>query len=155
MSETSLQKVESLISMLQQKGADGDPRFPKEDVLEFFPLLLLSAVHGLPAEIIPDEISVFLGEFSQRIGVSESPSRDEVNGKINAYYEKNPINPELAAACKKLISDLALKGGMDSDSAEAFAKFAGSTLKFQDPKEPSPEGSVPGGPMARFNLDGK
>ena len=144
----------ALTSILLGRDQDGAPRFSEEDVLHYLPLLFIQSARGNAELADTPHVQRFLGEFAARIGVGPDTSPQEATKKIAAHYVAHPVNAALKTAFEQ-----ALREQTASAAAEALNQLAQFESVRTKPEgyradRPPQEGTLPAGPLARFQAPG-
>lgn len=102
-----------LVDVLLAKNSDGTPRYRREDLLAFLPILLKAVLpHGQP---LPAGLGPLLEESSALLGVAAGMSPKELKAKLDAYYRTHP-GPLLAF--RDVLTQLGQEG-VDTGAAAA------------------------------------
>lgn len=141
--------LDRLLRVFTQVDDEGRPLFPREEVRAFLPLLWLGS--GGAVEMSPP-LERVLREFASQLGLTKGLSRDEVERRIRAHYEKDPPSPRLLAEVKDALRELLTERG--TLDATAAAKALGAVMaKTPVGHGEAPAGSLKASPLARFQLE--
>jgi hypothetical protein len=143
--------VDKLFAVFGKTDASGRQLYPFEDLRHFLPWVLVNMPVDFAA--LDDDTVAIFAETCAKAKVGEG---DDVMEKLSAYYEENPPNAALVSALQAAWREV--NAGAD-DKKNPFAKFSGTAGKSTavlDSGGKRPEGTIPAGPMARFQkLDPK
>jgi hypothetical protein len=117
---------ERLVQLLDRRNSDGTPYYAREDVLHFLPLLLLIAAPKTLGNL-PPHLNTIMLEFSGKLGVPAGATAQMFQKAIDAYYEKNPVNPTLLADFRDLVSLDSNQGTDKLETAPAAAALQSFT----------------------------
>lgn len=144
-------KAETLLAVFERQNDDGTYLYSDREVREFLPLLVLAAgetIDGIP------HLMELMGQFASKLGLQPEMDREQIQRAVETYYAENPLNPRLLAAFQTAVHETVV-GSVSIDAVKAFAKFAGDRPDQIPDGSPPPEGSIKGGPLARFQLEDK
>ena len=131
-------------------AATGEPLYPVADLQHFLPWIL---VH-MPVDFgaLDDGTVALFAETCTKAGVVAGEGRDALVEKLDAYYEAHPPNAALVQALQTVWREV----NQDGAAPNPFAKFSGDAKRTQVLDSGTrPKGTVPAGPMARFQVDPK
>ena len=141
--------VEKLFAVFAATDAKGAALYPVEDLRHFLPWVLIHLPIDFSA--LDDATVQIFADTCSKAGVT---GNEDLSDKLARYYEDSPPNPALVAALGNAWREVNAGGG---GAANPFAKFSGGAAahKVLDSGGKRPEGTVPAGPMARFQVDPK
>jgi hypothetical protein len=115
-----------LVQLLDRRKPDGTPVYPREDVLHFLPLLLLTVAPESIGQLPPHLHEVML-DFSGKLAVPDGATAEMFRKAIDAHYAQNPVNPQLIVDLRD-VAKLELEQGKDNlDTAPAGAALQSFT----------------------------
>ena len=81
---------QALLALLSQTGDDGEPRFSRDEVVDFLAIYLLSGeLPPMGEGAVNDERALL--EFSAKVGISPQSSPEEAAAAIKAYLDQHPL----------------------------------------------------------------
>lgn len=106
-----------------------------------------------PATLTPSALAL-LGELTQEAGVLPGDPAAVLLQKLDAQLDKNAPPAWMMAGFEKLMREATLAGEA-ADAGAAFARFAGKAASGVLGGGARPDGTAPGGPLARLAFTGK
>lgn len=141
------QAYETMMNVFRRENKDGTYFFTDAEVQHFLPWMIMRINADL--ETLDDGALTLFAQAATAAGVQGGMPPEEVEAKFDAYYKAKPLHPELVKAFEGAFRDVNAAG---SDvKAGAFAKMTGAaTNRAVLDGGKRPEGTIPAGPMARF-----
>lgn len=141
--------VARIIQLLTEAGSADGHRFAVDDVEDFLAFLLLLRP---PAGGLDDAAAALLGRFASRAGVQPGGGERDARAAIDAWFVAHPVNADIVAAVHAIARET-LGAGVSDDVGRALGAFAAAPLPTGVlGGGERPKGTVPAGPMARFQV---
>lgn len=146
------QAYETMMNVFRRENPDGTYFFTDADVQHFLPWMIMRV--GADLETLDDGALTLFAKACGSAGVTGGMKPEDVQAKFDAYYKATPLHPELMKAFEGAFRDVQSSG---SDAgAGSFAKMTGAaTNRTVLDGGKRPEGTIPAGPMARFQVKPK
>lgn len=140
--------LDRLLRLFAKRDEAGGPLYSRDDVRAFLPVLVFGARGSLE---VSAALANVMSDFAARLELAPGMDSTEVERRVRAHYEENPVNPRLLAEVKDLLREELLSGG--GLDATATAKALGQGMaKTPVGHGTAPEGSTKASPLARFAL---
>lgn len=112
--------VQAIQDIMVAKDADGEYLYTKDELRDF--IVATSLDMGLD---LPERLQTIVLNFLAKLQVPEDASDQVIADTIKAYFDQNPLNPDLLASFKKLS-----KSGVLTDES-AFTRSAQNAKAMQ------------------------
>lgn len=136
----------ALAAVFDARKPDGTFVYSDAEVRHYLPLLILSA--KVPFAALDAATQQILGEFVGLAGLDLSKPAEQVQATIEAYYQKNPVNPALQKGIMDVVRGVLASGGDVSKAALAALGGQKSTGVLGGGVRPA--GTAPGGVLTRL-----
>lgn len=127
-----------LMAVFRRKGSDGQYYFSDDDIRHWLPLALLASDVD-PANWTRAELSVF-AKAMQKAGID--PSTDAHARALAAFYQRHPLNAELAAELAAVVS---LESMEASEAVQRRLRIAQRAVASSGPSLGAPKSPDAGG----------
>lgn len=140
--------LDRLLRIFHKQDDAGRPLYSRDDVRAFLPVLVFGARGSLEMSAALADI---MSDFAALLELTPGMETTEVERRVRAHYEANPVSSRLLAEVKDLLREELLSGG--GLDATATAKALGQRMaKMPVGHGTAPEGSTKASPLARFAL---
>jgi hypothetical protein len=143
---------ETMMDVFRRQNADGTYFFTDAEVQHFLPWMIMRV--SVDLDTLDEGALTNFARACGEAGVQGGMAPEEVEARFAAYYQAKPLHPELVRAFEAAFRDVQAAG---SDAAPgAFGKMTGAaTNRTVLDGGKRPEGTIPAGPMARFQVKPK
>ena len=124
-----------------------DERPPRE-VHDFLAALLLET--GFDPKDLNPAAEQMLADFARRANVIPGASQEDTTAALRAYFDANPIDPELIRAFKRTVRDELLSKDPGILARSASRWLAADPKRLASPDDPVPEGVAGRGQLGFF-----
>jgi hypothetical protein len=129
---SAMDNFERLAAIFNRKNPDGSFHYSDEDVRHWLPLIIIAG--GFPADTWTAEMTSAMAQLAVNAKLDAEHDDEALKAKIDAYYTRYPVNPELARELEELV------GAVSLDDHEAMTRRALAAFR-----------SVRPGPAVRLN----
>jgi hypothetical protein len=135
------------MDVFRRENDDGSYMFTDEEVRHFLPWVLLNL--DVDLSTLDDGMVALFAEACSAAGVKDGMDVDDIMATFAAYYAAQPPRAELAAAFETVWKQVNAEA--PPEAKNPFARFSGAApLTAPVAGAARPAGTIPAGPMARF-----
>ncbi len=135
-------------AVFRRTKPDGSYYYSDADVRHYLPLFIVTT-RIAPNLLSPESLALF-SAFADGLR-REVPDAEITLESVMAYYERHPVNAELAREMKAAVQTLVRSG--ESDVRENLSQLVAKT--HFEPRTPPKEGQARGGQLARHAFSPK
>jgi hypothetical protein len=98
--------ADDLLRVFDRQNPDGTYVYSDHEIREILPLLALCLSNDMRVHPMPAAIAELMDELAAKLGIAESAPPAEVQSAVDAYYQRNPLQPELLASFQVFVDEV-------------------------------------------------